>query len=54
MVAPVVEQGARRRDIYLPTGVWEDGRNGETIIGGRWLLNYQAELDEVPTFKLKH
>ncbi|XP_045209932.2 myogenesis-regulating glycosidase-like [Mercenaria mercenaria] len=54
LVAPVVEKGARQRDIYLPQGVWEDARKGDTLKGGKWLFKYIAELDEVPTFTLKH
>ncbi|KAK9700828.1 hypothetical protein QE152_g31004 [Popillia japonica] len=29
LVAPILEEGAVTRDIYLPAGTWEDGNTGE-------------------------
>ncbi|XP_052801466.1 myogenesis-regulating glycosidase-like [Mya arenaria] len=55
LVAPVVECGARTRNVYLPPGVWEDEGSGETVQGGLWLREYSVPLDHVPTFRLiKH
>ena len=51
MVAPVLEQGARSRDIYLPEGSWEDVINHVTLKGGRWLWKYKVDLHECPTFR---
>lgn len=51
LVAPVLEPGARSRDIYLPTGNWEDLTNGVTVKGGRWLWIYNADLHQCPTFR---
>jgi alpha-glucosidase/alpha-D-xyloside xylohydrolase len=35
LVAPVVEQGARARAVYLPAGAWYDWWTGEKVEGGR-------------------
>jgi len=58
LVAPVLHQGARSRDIYLPGGPsirWKDyfARDpsiAEVLSGGRWLLNKPVELDEIAVF----
>ena len=48
LVAPVVEQGARRRMVYLPAGEWYDFWTGEKHAGG-WLLR-EAPLDLCPIY----
>ena len=48
LVAPVVEQGARRRMVYLPAGEWYDFWTGEKHTGG-WLLR-EAPLDVCPIY----
>lgn len=48
LVAPVVEQGARRRMVYLPEGVWYDFWTGERHSGG-WLMR-EAPLDVCPIY----
>ena len=51
LVAPVLEQGATARDIYLPPGRWTDELRGGAILdGGRWYFAYHAALDELPRF----
>eukprot|EP00058_Branchiostoma_floridae_P024299 XP_002609789.1 hypothetical protein BRAFLDRAFT_122105 [Branchiostoma floridae] len=52
LVAPVLDQRARSRDIYLPSGRWSDQLRGGNINsdGGQWLENYRVELREVPHF----
>jgi len=51
LVAPVLEQGATARDIYLPRGRWRDElRQGATLGGERWYFAYPAALDELPRF----
>jgi len=50
LVAPVVEEGAITRDIYLPRGSWTDGVLGTILTGPLWLRNYSAPLDIVPYF----
>lgn len=65
LVAPVVEQGASTRTLYLPPGEWvnfwnavryepETGsfvpRAGATVEEGGKLVTVDAPLDEIPTF----
>ncbi|XP_032514691.2 myogenesis-regulating glycosidase-like [Danaus plexippus] len=51
--APVLEEGAVSRDIYLPKGLWRDGNSGEMITGPQWLRDYPAPLDVLPYFVLE-
>ncbi|PVD35297.1 hypothetical protein C0Q70_02257 [Pomacea canaliculata] len=53
LVAPVLVRGARRRDIYLPEGTWEDKLRGDMIQGPVWLHDYEVLLEELPLFE-KH
>src|SRR6218665_346829 len=51
LVAPIVVEGARQRDIYLPEGIWEDGLKYNVVYAGRrWLRNYNVSLEKVPYF----
>ncbi|XP_072938350.1 myogenesis-regulating glycosidase-like [Epargyreus clarus] len=51
LVAPVLEEGARSRDIYLPEGTWlEEGDPERIHIGPIWIKNYPAPLDVLPYF----
>ncbi len=50
VVAPVVEQGAVARDLYLPKGRWLDYRTKKVVAGARWLKAYPAPLDTLPLF----
>ena len=52
LVAPVVQQGAVERDIYLPLGLWRDesDMSHPLIAGPIWLKNYPAPLDTLPYF----
>ena len=50
LVAPVLEPGARSRDIYLPMGSWTDELTGERLKGGQWYHNYHAQLHQLPYF----
>jgi alpha-D-xyloside xylohydrolase len=50
LVAPVVELGARERDVYLPAGAdWEDAWTGEAHDGGR-TLRAPAPLPRAPVY----
>ncbi|XP_029165481.1 myogenesis-regulating glycosidase-like [Nylanderia fulva] len=51
LVAPVTEEGAISRDVYLPAGTWFDQNLRMTIDGPQWLRNYPAPLDTLPYFK---
>ncbi|XP_049764874.1 myogenesis-regulating glycosidase-like [Schistocerca cancellata] len=52
LVAPVLEEGAVSRDIYLPSGNWTDEVDPEhpIIEGPIWLTNYPAPLNVLPYF----
>lgn len=49
LVAPVTDQGASVRSVYLPHGIWVDYNSGRRIKGGRYIL-YHAPLDICPVF----
>nr|CAD7409006.1 unnamed protein product [Timema poppensis] len=52
LVAPVMEEGATSRDIYLPGGTWRDELHPDQdpIQGRTWLRDFPAALDELPYF----
>jgi alpha-glucosidase len=50
VIAPVLTQGARKRDLYLPAGRWRDYKTGALREGKRWLRDYPAPLDTLPLF----
>lgn len=49
LVAPVTQQGAKARMVYLPEGVWIDYWTGERIEGKRYILR-EAPLDVCPIY----
>lgn len=50
LVAPVMQQGALAREVYLPEGaVWRNVWTGETLPGGKHLV-VDAPLDIIPLF----
>src|SRR5260370_14250716 len=49
MVAPVVEQGATARKVYLPRGAWYDFWNGERLEGGRE-ISRSVDLETTPLY----
>ncbi|MDR0922614.1 MAG: DUF4968 domain-containing protein [Lactobacillales bacterium] len=49
LVAPIVNDGQREKDIYLPEGEWIDLWNGGTHLGGK-TFNYYADIDTMPVF----
>jgi len=50
LVAPVVEQGATTRRVYLPAGVaWVDAWSGEEITGGQ-TVEAAAPLERIPVY----
>lgn len=51
LVAPITEQGARYRVVYLPEGEWIDYWTGEHISGGQHIMR-EAPLDICPIYVL--
>ena len=49
LVAPVCEQGATSRKVYLPNGDWYDFWTGERLQGGRE-ISRDVDLDTLPLF----
>jgi len=50
LVAPVIEEGVRERQVYLPSGTWKDIRSGEIIEGGKE-IKADAPIDSIPVFE---
>ncbi|XP_049702173.2 myogenesis-regulating glycosidase isoform X2 [Helicoverpa armigera] len=53
VVAPVLERGQTSRDVYLPTGLWQDGIDGSLRKGNRWMHEYKVPIDKVAYFVRK-
>ncbi len=51
LVAPVMYEGMRSREVYLPAGEWKSIHGGAAIEGGR-TLTVDAPLDVIPVFEL--
>jgi alpha-D-xyloside xylohydrolase len=50
LVAPVLSEGARFRDLYLPKGAsWRNPYTSETFSGGQW-LTVDAPLQKIPLY----
>lgn len=50
LVAPVLYEGKRSRDVYLPAGTtWTDGWTEETLEGG-WWITAEAPLEQIPLY----
>jgi len=50
LVAPVLHEGARSREVYLPVGAtWTDVWSGETYAGGQ-TLTVDVPLERIPLF----
>ncbi len=49
LVAPVTEEGARSRRVYLPAGAWVDPWTGQELAGSA-IVERDAPLDQVPVF----
>jgi alpha-D-xyloside xylohydrolase len=50
LVAPVLYEGARSREVYLPAGTtWRDAWTDERLEGGQW-ITADAPLDRIPLY----
>ena len=50
LVAPVISEGAREREVYLPSGAdWRDAWTGQPHAGGQW-LTAPAPLETIPVY----
>lgn len=49
LVCPVLYEGQRMREVYLPRGTWESLWSGERLNGGR-SVSCEAPLEEIPVF----
>ena len=50
LVAPVMEQGATSKKIYLPEGVWIDFNNPQRGFPGKQWIDYPVSLETTPLF----
>ena len=48
-MAPVVNQGATKRLVYLPAGVWYDYWTGEKLFGENWIIR-DAPIEVCPIY----
>ncbi len=46
MVAPIVEEGAKDREVYVPQGNWKNIFTGQEFAGNQW-VKMHAEVDEI-------
>ena len=53
LVAPVVEQGAITKEVYLPEGEWIDFNSGQTQYKGEQWITVDAPLSTTPVFVKK-
>lgn len=49
LVAPILEEQAQGRSIYLPEGCWHDLFTGATYAGSQ-VISYRCPLDRIPVF----
>ena len=50
LVAPVVEEGERIKEVYLPEGDWIDYSNPQKLYEGEQQIEVDAPLDMIPIF----
>lgn len=49
LIAPIVHEGQKQRDIYLPEGQWENIFTGSTF-DGKISISQECEMDEISVF----
>ena len=50
LVAPILETGAVKRELYLPKGTWKNIHTDEIVEGGRYICA-DAPIDIIPVFE---
>jgi alpha-glucosidase len=50
LIAPVMEQGAVVKKVYLPDGEWIDFNNTQNVFQGKQWIEYPVELKTIPMF----
>ncbi|MCR5130849.1 MAG: discoidin domain-containing protein [Prevotella sp.] len=50
LIAPIYEEGAKRDNIYLPSGIWYDYFTGDAYEGGCILNSFDTPLWKLPVF----
>ncbi|MEO8603014.1 MAG: hypothetical protein ABI629_10600 [bacterium] len=50
LVAPLWQNGARSREVYLPAGAWEDFWDRSRTFAGPLTITVEAPLDFIPVF----
>ncbi|WP_319590202.1 glycoside hydrolase family 31 protein [uncultured Draconibacterium sp.] len=53
LVAPVLEEGAAFRKVYLPEGKWIDFNHPKNTFDGKQWIDYPVELETIPIFVRK-
>ncbi len=53
LVAPVLEEGAAFKKVYLPEGDWLDFNNPQNTFTGNQWIDYPVELETIPMFVKK-
>ena len=50
LIAPIIEQGAHARRVYIPAGKWTGYFDGRPIEGGQW-IEAECPLNSIPVYK---
>lgn len=50
MVAPVLQPGMVKRDVYIPQGRWMDTLNNKEVEASTWLRDFHVPLEQVAVF----
>ena len=49
LIAPVIEEGAVRSNVYLPEGAWIDFWSQDTFVGKQW-IEVATPINRIPVF----
>jgi len=53
LVAPVVEENATSKEVYLPQGEWIDYHNKQNVFKGKRWIEVETQLEQIPVFVKK-